>query len=176
MMHFHLSCSFVLYAAQHLRILLPRGASFFVLGFVFRIYPNSATGNLHLHVEVHPSLTAIFLAPSFPNQHSISRIVATIRIQTYRVSTMLFTTAAARLTRATITRRGFTSTSALNGVPTVHYDHFASGWNENDEPYTEGKFHIETFNKISPLVRAFDNVCMCILMPSITTTVTNCRI
>jgi hypothetical protein len=189
MMHFHLSLvsvcplflwygSFVLYAAQDLRILLPRGASFFVLGFVFRIYPNSATGNLHLHVEVHPSLTAIFLAPSFPNQHSISRIVATIRIQTYRVSTMLFTTAAARLTRATITRRGFTSTSALNGVPTVHYDHFASGWNENDEPYTEGKFHIETFNKISPLVRAFDNVhvCMCILMPSSTTTLTNCRI
>jgi D-3-phosphoglycerate dehydrogenase len=40
----------------------------------------------------------------------------------------------------------------VNGVPTVHYDHFASGWNvENDEPFTEGKFHIETFNKISPL-------------------------
>ena len=65
---------------------------------------------------------------------------------------MLFTTAAARLSRATA-RRCFTSTSAVNGVPTVHYDHFASGWNvENDEPFTEGKFHIETFNKISPLV------------------------
>lgn len=71
---------------------------------------------------------------------------------------MLLTTAAARLSRATITRRGFTSTSALNGVPTVHYDHFASGWNENDEPYTEGKFHIETFNKISPLVRVYMNI------------------
>jgi hypothetical protein len=64
---------------------------------------------------------------------------------------MLFATAAARLTR-TATTRGFTSTSLLRGVPTVHYDHFASGWNENDEPYTEGKFHIQTFNKISPLV------------------------
>ena len=71
---------------------------------------------------------------------------------------MLFTTTAvARLSRsAPSIARGFTSTSVRNGAPKVHYDHFVSGWSDmDDEPHTEGKFHIETFNKISPQVRAF---------------------
>lgn len=54
------------------------------------------------------------------------------------------TTAAAAA--AAITSRCFASAP-------VDFDHFSSGWEKDSSEYkTEGKFHIETFNKISPLV------------------------
>lgn len=58
------------------------------------------------------------------------------------------TTAAA----AAITSRCFASAP-------VDFDHFSSGWEKDSSEYkTEGKFHIETFNKISPLVSLYIDV------------------
>ena len=49
----------------------------------------------------------------------------------------------------TATRRCFASAP-------VDFEHFASGWDKDSSEYkTEGKFHIETFNKISEKVSVF---------------------
>ena len=46
-----------------------------------------------------------------------------------------------------------TTTSRCFASAPVDFDHFSSGWEKDSSEYkTEGKFHIETFNKISPLV------------------------
>ena len=51
---------------------------------------------------------------------------------------------------AAITSRCFASAP-------VDFDHFSSGWEKDSSEYkTEGKFHIETFNKISPLVSLYN--------------------
>ena len=48
------------------------------------------------------------------------------------------------------------STRCFASAP-VDFEHFSSGWEKDSSEYqTEGKFHIETFNKISPLVSCFD--------------------
>ena len=74
------------------------------------------------------------------------------------MATMIAATAAraAHLSKARAAftaSRGFTSTSVVSGNLPVDFDHFSSGWSE--EVVTKGKFHIETFNKISPLVSYF---------------------
>lgn len=61
---------------------------------------------------------------------------------------------------ATTLRRTATTTAAAARASTrcfasapVDFEHFSSGWEKDSSEYqTEGKFHIETFNKISPLV------------------------
>jgi hypothetical protein len=80
------------------------------------------------------------------------------------MTTMLTTTARlirqGATTTATYSRqtnRCISSTLPARGVPPVDYDHFTSGWTKDSSEYTtEGKFHIKTFNKISPLVSKID--------------------
>lgn len=80
------------------------------------------------------------------------------------MTTMLTTTARlirqGATTTATYSRqtnRCISSTLPARGLPPVDYDHFTSGWTKDSSEYTtEGKFHIKTFNKISPLVSKID--------------------
>ena len=58
-----------------------------------------------------------------------------------------------------------TSTRCFASAP-VDYEHFSSGWEKDSSSgyEAEGKFNIETFNKISPqvsLIHAFNCVSIC---------------
>mmetsp|Transcript_19779 Transcript_19779/g.29308 ORF Transcript_19779/g.29308 Transcript_19779/m.29308 type:complete len:462 (+) Transcript_19779:88-1473(+) len=58
---------------------------------------------------------------------------------------------ATTLRRTTATAARLNTTRCFASAP-VDFDHFSSGWEKDSSEYqTEGKFHIETFNKISPL-------------------------
>lgn len=74
------------------------------------------------------------------------------------MATMLAATAARaanthKVRVASMATRAFTSTNVVCANPTVDFEHFSSGWNiDTSELGEKGKFHIKTFNKISPLV------------------------
>ena len=57
-----------------------------------------------------------------------------------------------------------TSTRCFASAP-VDFEHFSSGWEKDSSGYeAEGKFHIETFNKISPQVSLY--ACNCVFVCS----------
>jgi len=52
---------------------------------------------------------------------------------------------------ASVAARAFTSTAAVSGNVPVDFEHFSSGWDVDSSAVGDiGKYHIETFNKISP--------------------------
>jgi hypothetical protein len=58
-----------------------------------------------------------------------------------------------RRTTALAARNTTASTTRCFASAPVDFEHFSSGWDKDSSEYkTEGKFHIETFNKISPKV------------------------
>jgi hypothetical protein len=67
---------------------------------------------------------------------------------------MLATTLLRRTTAlAARTSTATTSATRCFASAPVDFEHFSSGWEKDSSEYkTEGKFHIETFNKISPKV------------------------
>lgn len=91
--------------------------------------------------------------------HYSKRIPTDLTLTTTKINNIIMLATSLRRTILSAAKKSScinttaTATSRCFASAPVDFDHFSSGWEKDSSEYkTEGKFHIETFNKISPLV------------------------